>query len=86
MAHTPGPWTIEYEDEEGELYDDGVVIQSPEGPVAFNVIDCSAELVAAAPDLLAALKAHMPWKKRPAQGWGAWADAAAAIAKAEGRE
>lgn len=42
-------------------------------------------LVDAAPDLLAALKAHMPWHVEPVQGWGAWADAAAAIAKAEGR-
>jgi hypothetical protein len=54
MAHTPGPWTIEYETEEGEPYDDGVRIDSLEGPVAFNVIDCSAHLIAAAPDLLAA--------------------------------
>jgi len=56
MAHTPGPWTIEYETEGGEPYDDGVRIDSLEGPVAFNVIDCSAPLIAAAPELLAALK------------------------------
>jgi hypothetical protein len=55
MAHTPGPWTIEYETEGGEPYDDGVRIDSLEGPVAFNVIDCSAPLIAAAPELLAAL-------------------------------
>lgn len=56
MGHTPGPWTIEYETEGGEPYDDGVRIDSPEGPVAFNVIDCSAPLIAAAPELLAVLK------------------------------
>lgn len=56
MAHTPGPWTIEYETKGGEPYDDGVRIDSPEGPVAFNVIDCSAHLIAAAPDMLAALR------------------------------
>lgn len=56
MPHTPGPWTIAYETEDGEIYDDGVRIDSPEGPVAFNVIDCSAHLIAAAPELLAALK------------------------------
>lgn len=56
MSHTPGPWTIEYEADDGEPYDDGVRIDSPEGPVAFNVIDCSAHLIAAAPELLAALK------------------------------
>jgi hypothetical protein len=59
MAHTPGPWTIEYETEGGEPYDDGVRIDSLEGPVAFNVIDCSAHLIAAAPELLAALKMWM---------------------------
>jgi hypothetical protein len=56
MGHTPGPWTIEYEVDDGNEYDDGVRIDSPEGPVAFNVIDCSAPLIAAAPELLAALK------------------------------
>jgi hypothetical protein len=33
-----------------------VRIDSLEGPVAFNVIDCSARLIAAAPEMLAALK------------------------------
>jgi hypothetical protein len=61
MAHTPGPWTIEYETEGGEPYDDGVRIDSLEGPVAFNVIDCSAHLIAAAPDLLDALKRCVQW-------------------------
>ena len=56
MGHTPGPWSIEYEDADGELYEDGVRVDSHDGPVAFNVIDCSAPLIAAAPELLAALK------------------------------
>lgn len=56
MSHTRGPWTIEYENDEGDMYEDGVRIDSPEGPVAFNVIECSANVIAAAPDLLAALK------------------------------
>lgn len=60
-SHTPGPWVIEYETEDGEPYDDGVRIDSPEGPVAFNVIDCSANLIAAAPELLAALKDCRGW-------------------------
>lgn len=55
MSHTSGPWTIEYENDEGDLYIDGVRIDSPEGPVAFNVIECSANVIAAAPELLAAL-------------------------------
>lgn len=87
MAHTPGPWTIEYETEGGEPYDDGVRIDSPEGPVAFNVIDCSAHLIAAAPELLAALKgvaaAHTCIESCDMPEW---LDAVeAVIAKAEGR-
>lgn len=42
-------------------------------------------LAKAAPELLAALKAHLPWRDEPVQGWGMWADAVAAINKAEGR-
>jgi hypothetical protein len=42
-------------------------------------------LVDAAPALLAALKAHLPWHVEPEQGWGCWADAVAAIEQAEGR-
>ena len=52
MAHTPGPWTVGEPDEDG----DGVTIESQQGPVAFRVIDCSANLIATAPDMLAALK------------------------------
>lgn len=55
-GHTPSPWWIEHEDNEGKLLENGVTIESPEGPVAFNVIDCSAQLIAAAPELLAALQ------------------------------
>lgn len=42
-------------------------------------------LVDAAPALLAALKAHLPWHTEPVQGWGCRADAVAAINTAEGR-
>jgi hypothetical protein len=45
----------------------------------------TARLVAAAPELMAALKAHLPWQEEPKQGWGAWQDVVDAIAKAEGR-
>lgn len=56
MSHTPGPWEIEYCDEDGDFYENGVRIISPEGPVAFDVIDCSAHLISSAPTLLAILK------------------------------
>lgn len=45
----------------------------------------SQRLLAAAPELLAALKELIPWSSKPPQGWGIYARAAAAIAKAEGR-
>jgi hypothetical protein len=85
MSHTPGPWTIEYEDDEGNLLDDGVTIESCEGPVAFRVIDCSAHVIAAAPELLAALRYMV--ENAEADGWSSLmlSDAKAAIAKAEGR-
>lgn len=89
MAHTPGPWTIEYETEGGEPYDDGVRIDSPEGPVAFNVIDCSAHLIAAAPELLVALKELVHYDEGSSEqgsfGYEVLQRCKAAIAKAEGR-
>jgi hypothetical protein len=54
--HTPGPWWIEHEDDEGQLLENGVTIESTEGPVAFKVLDCDARIIAAAPELLAALR------------------------------
>lgn len=49
----------------------------------------SQRLLAAAPDLLRALKNLLPWggdpTHRPPQGWGMYEEAIAAIAKAEGR-
>jgi hypothetical protein len=85
MSHTPGPWTIEYCDDDGNLHDDGVTIVAGEGPVAFRVIDCSAHLIAAAPDLLSALKYMV--ENAESEGWSGLmlSDAVAAIAKAEGR-
>jgi hypothetical protein len=68
----------------GEIYDANsvpVVFMNVRDEL-FNVAD--ARLIAAAPNLLAALKAHLPWHTEPVQGWGVWADAVAAIAKAEG--
>jgi hypothetical protein len=45
----------------------------------------NARLIAAAPEMLAALKKHLPWRVEPPQGWGVWQDTVDAIAKAEGR-
>jgi hypothetical protein len=90
MPHTPGPWTIEYETEGGEPYDDGVRIDSLEGPVAFNVIDCSARLIAAAPEMLAALRELVHYDEGSSEqgsyGYEVLSRCKAVIAKAEGRE
>lgn len=88
--HTPGPWFVG--DKRGVWV--GPVVMADDGKrgVAFVVgeSDANARLLAAAPDLLAALKAHIPWKlagqpDEPPQGWGIWQDAIDAINKAEGR-
>ncbi len=87
MLHTQGPWEIERTDEEGL---DGVTIVSREGPVAFRVIDCSADLIVAAPELLAALKGMVgkfgwvlhSWLEEPGQS--EVRAALVAINKAEG--
>lgn len=81
MGHTPGPWTVEY-GMSGDFDDDGVLINSNEGPVAFNVIDCSAHLIAAAPELLAALKQLV--QEASDIGWDC-SHVTPVIAKAEGR-
>lgn len=85
MTHTPGPWLADHEG--------GFIVLN--GSHAYSIRDiCSddrgwnaedLDLLAAAPELLAALKAHLPWQDEPVQGWGCWADAVAAINKAEGR-
>lgn len=87
MAHTPGPWWV---DEPDDPAADKREVSDCEGATATVYGDAAtatanASLIAAAPELLAALKAHLPWRTEPVQGWGCWADAVAAIAKAEGR-
>jgi hypothetical protein len=86
--HTPGPWyangdCVEAAGEEGPRDRTLAVVHGTER-------EANARLIAAAPELLAALKAHIPWKdaglpKKPPQGWGIWQDAIDAINKAEGR-
>jgi hypothetical protein len=89
--HTPGPWLYR-EPEDDELHE----IYSESGgdlicyPVWTYNQRANIPLIAAAPDLLAALKAHIPWKnaglpEKPPQGWGIWQNAIDAINKAEGR-
>ncbi len=85
IVHTPGPWTpVECD---GNA-DDIAITVSDGGYVCYSVAtEADAMLIAAAPDLLSALKAHLPWDEDygPVQGWGIWQDAVDAINKAEGR-
>ena len=84
MAHTPGPW--DYQND---------TIASTHGDIARVHYQSSRAkkgwddrpLIAAAPDLLSALKAHLPWDEDygPVRGWGIWQDAVDAINKAEGK-
>lgn len=93
MTHTPGPWRVHSEHADRIIVNGCCVYQvrdmttedgfAGNGYGKPNPVD--VQLMAAAPDLLAALKAHLPWREEPVQGWGMWADAVDAIAKAEGR-
>ena len=50
-GHTEGPWVNEYDEELGEH-----TIESGDGMVAQRVLGVDADLIAAAPDLLAEVK------------------------------
>jgi len=84
-THTPGPWAAipdSREDSEGDWY----IIAPDEDVITTGLSEPDAALIAAAPDLLAALKEvrgcpqAAPWLVRT----GAWDLLNAAIAKAEG--
>jgi hypothetical protein len=99
LKHTPKPWHV-------NVVDETLVVDSDNRPVATTFQDESdyadecdrryadACLIAAAPELLDALKKMITWglepdsdSKSPREGQlvEAWAKARAAIAKAEGR-
>lgn len=89
MAHTPGPWIVEphdpsarghwFHDSDGEFV--GLVVKRDEGGPEMEM--ANANLVAAAPDLLAALKTAQLWLD--VDGRFDMQGINAAIAKAEGR-
>jgi hypothetical protein len=84
--HTPGPWEIS-ENEAGELD----ICEEVGGDMLADLAKCknaqaNSRLIAAAPDLLAALRGFHPSQiKTPGELTRAWEVARAAIAKAEGR-
>ena len=87
MARTPGPWSY-MQDGEEPYWSIGMAGGNPNsGHAMVYTNEADARLMAAAPELLSALKAHLPWDEEygPVQGWGIWQDAIDAINKAEGR-
>ena len=86
MAHTPGPWTT---DDGMNLTGQGGVLIGELNPFV-DECDDNARLIAAAPDLLAALESVLPFVPPPSRasgtgkGWvGEKARAALAAAKGE---
>jgi hypothetical protein len=91
MTHTPGPWVVGDDDDNGQ-----VIVDGP----SYSICRChhhcvgtielemraNAHLIAAAPDLLAMLKhAEMLISGEFPHSWPIHSKIAAAIAKAEGR-
>lgn len=56
MAHTPGPWRRADGDEDIVASDGAIVVDGYYSTVDANQFDSNLALIAAAPDLLAALK------------------------------
>ena len=77
-SHTPGPWSISGRCVRANGYlvaipaqlpsvvVDGVFQDTPESKRALEEEACNARLIAAAPDMLAALKAYAAWFSDPA--------------------
>jgi hypothetical protein len=83
-GHTPGPWRANFED--GIIFgkNDEVVCSDGTGVFAAIPNDADARLIAAAPDLLEALKLCILQVQGGPYGDSAVAVAEAAIAKATG--
>ena len=87
-THTPGPWEIS-KNEAGELD----ICEAGAGNMLADLAKCknaeaNARLIAAAPDLLEALREmaeHWPPQKPESPAFMAYINAMSAIAKAEGR-
>lgn len=95
MGHTEGPWHVAYFEDEN-----AAVIVTAEGDGRIAEIrgnvpeeDANARLIAAAPDMLAALQdacktletVHLHGRADEGEAWARLVYARAAIAKAEGR-
>lgn len=94
--HTPGPWALrkEWSDSEAalEVWPSGEVCKAPYKPSAICLVDecrdaaeANAQLIAAAPEMLAALKWAARFINTEAHDPQLMETVDAAIAKAEGR-
>lgn len=89
MQHTPGPWKYGYERPTAQDPEEQwAIVTIAGGHIVANVNpdsrqDANARLIAAAPDLLAALEAVVFISDRKHD---AWDKARAAIAKAKGQQ
>ena len=78
-AHTPGPWSVDLDSIER-----GADVNDSRGANVCNCFENDAHLIAAAPDLLAALETARETLERTNQGGGytareSWPDTFAAI-------
>ena len=85
MTHTPAPWKVIETwrfDHAGNQRDALVIVNDDSNAdvLSGTNAEANARLIAAAPELLAALKALMDDR----HNWEAWLDAENVIAKAEG--
>lgn len=94
MKHTPGPWTVEY-DPHSYMSSDAKILAGEDSDIIAYVDPAfgtaNANLIAAAPDTLEALKLIRRYaESRDNEGLAGYAQGCAladkAIAKAEGRE
>ena len=90
--HTPGPWRLHPTDDTAVIAMDGTGVAGMTGyyndPDIWPVMEANARLIAAAPDMLAALRELVRKADfgEPVPDWlNAWDEARAAIAKAERR-
>jgi hypothetical protein len=93
MSHTPGPWHAEIGPQGGYVISDDerghtICLRSP-WPMRMGESEANARLIAAAPELLAALEEVDRWRMQsldmmPPEIRGAWMRAHAAIAKSQG--
>ena len=89
--HSPGPWGVLPYTGAGEFGDYAIVCDTRERDIAAVEEEADAQLIAAAPEMLEALKLFSDWSKNPTKYPPYWVQTtfvdkcSEIIAKAEGR-